>query len=154
MALKYKHLLSPIEIGNVVLRNLIIATAGSPRFIQGPETFPTEGYITHYANKAKNGAAVVVCKGNQPVLSEDDHVSNLDIFKGPNQHYFDHVIAATGSSAIVPEVPGADGPNVISASEALVFFDGADRFAMVGDCDKVGNIQTAVRSAFSSASLV
>jgi 2,4-dienoyl-CoA reductase-like NADH-dependent reductase (Old Yellow Enzyme family)/thioredoxin reductase len=31
--------------------------------IQGSETYPTEALITHYANKAKNGAALVTCGG-------------------------------------------------------------------------------------------
>ncbi len=63
MSRKYKHLLSPTKIGNVVFRNRLIASRSSPRFSQGSEPYPTEALITHYANKARNGAALVTCGG-------------------------------------------------------------------------------------------
>ncbi|MBP2643095.1 MAG: FAD-dependent oxidoreductase [Firmicutes bacterium] len=56
---KYNHLLSPIRIGNVVLKNRMIASNALPHFLQGPETFPAEPIIHHLANLAKNGAAIV-----------------------------------------------------------------------------------------------
>ncbi len=112
MALRYPHLLSPLKVGGVVLRNRLIATASSPHFVQGPENYPTEGFITHYANKAKSGAAVVVCKGNQPVLFMEDtsHVCNLNIYNGANQHYFAqmadavHFYGAKASLLILPPI--------------------------------------------------
>jgi 2,4-dienoyl-CoA reductase-like NADH-dependent reductase (Old Yellow Enzyme family)/thioredoxin reductase len=63
MSKKYQHLLSPIKIGNIVFKNRLITSRSSPMFIQGSETYPTEALITHYANKAKNGAALVTCGG-------------------------------------------------------------------------------------------
>jgi 2,4-dienoyl-CoA reductase-like NADH-dependent reductase (Old Yellow Enzyme family)/thioredoxin reductase len=124
MAIKYSHLLSPVKVGNVVLRNRLIATASSPHFIQGPETYPTEGLITHYANKAKGGAAVVVCKGLQPKLASDPHSQDLDIYQGGNQHYFAqmteavHYYGAKASLLILPPmdmVAGYDASdNVLS----------------------------------------
>ena len=42
MSLKYSHLLSPVKINNVVLRNRLIATASNPHFIQATEKWPTE----------------------------------------------------------------------------------------------------------------
>ena len=63
MSKKYRNLLSPIKIGNVVFKNRLIASRSSPGFIQGSERYPTEALITHYANKAKNGMAVVTCGG-------------------------------------------------------------------------------------------
>ena len=62
MSLKYSNLLSPIKINNVVLRNRLICTASNPHFIQATEKWPTEALISHYANKAKAGAAVVTVK--------------------------------------------------------------------------------------------
>jgi NADPH-dependent 2,4-dienoyl-CoA reductase/sulfur reductase-like enzyme len=38
--------------------------------------------------------------------------------------------------------------------EALEFFGSADNFHMIGDCNKVGSVQTAIRSAFSIASML
>jgi len=56
---RYSHLLSPIKIGNVVLKNRMINTLGLPHFFQGPETFPTDQVISHYSGIARNGAAIV-----------------------------------------------------------------------------------------------
>ncbi|MBN1627403.1 MAG: FAD-dependent oxidoreductase [Deltaproteobacteria bacterium] len=56
---RYSHLLSPLKIGNVVLRNRMLSTKALPHFLQGPETYPADATISHYANVAKNGAAVV-----------------------------------------------------------------------------------------------
>ena len=55
----YPHLLAPVKIGNVVLRNRMVATNALPHFLQGPETFPTDQIIEHVAGLARNGAAVV-----------------------------------------------------------------------------------------------
>jgi 2,4-dienoyl-CoA reductase-like NADH-dependent reductase (Old Yellow Enzyme family)/thioredoxin reductase len=63
MSQKYKNLLSPIKIHNTVFKNRLIASRSSPTFIQAGENYPTEPLITHYANKAKNGMAVVTCSG-------------------------------------------------------------------------------------------
>lgn len=57
--LRYKHLLSPIRVNGLILRNRMISTASTPHFLQGTEPYPTEKLITHFANRAKNGAAVV-----------------------------------------------------------------------------------------------
>jgi 2,4-dienoyl-CoA reductase-like NADH-dependent reductase (Old Yellow Enzyme family)/thioredoxin reductase len=60
---KYPHLLSPIKIGNVILKNRMIHSRSLPHFLQGPETFPGEAIISHYAGVARNGAAIVTVKG-------------------------------------------------------------------------------------------
>ena len=83
MPKKYEKLLSPIKVGNIVFRNRLTASRSSPRFSQGSETYPTEALITHYANKAKNGAAMVTCGGvgmphvipetRLPLFSPDAH---------------------------------------------------------------------------------
>ena len=91
MSLKYRGLLSPVRIGNVVLRNRLIATPSNPHFIQATEKWPTEALITHYANKAKAGAAIVTCKGNNPVKTTDPHSLSLDIHRGEHQHMFAQV---------------------------------------------------------------
>ena len=56
---RYSHLLSPIKIGNVVLKNRMMATRSLPSHMLGPETFPTDPVMSHIANVAGNGAAVV-----------------------------------------------------------------------------------------------
>lgn len=57
--MKYEHLLSPLQIGDVLLKNRMVATAGIPHMLQGGEDYPTEKVITHIANRAKNGASAV-----------------------------------------------------------------------------------------------
>lgn len=57
---KYNHLLSPLRVGNTVLKNRIFSSSASPHFIAGAESSAGDGYLTHYVNLAKNGAAVVI----------------------------------------------------------------------------------------------
>ena len=59
----YKHILDPLVIQGVVLKNRLYGTKGLPHFQQGPETFPSENVLRYYANLARNGAAVVTVKG-------------------------------------------------------------------------------------------
>ena len=87
MSLKYNHLLSPIEINGVMLRNRLICTASNPHFIQATEKWPTEALISHYANKAKAGAAVVTVKGNNPVKTNDPHSLTLRHYRWPAPAY-------------------------------------------------------------------
>jgi 2,4-dienoyl-CoA reductase-like NADH-dependent reductase (Old Yellow Enzyme family)/thioredoxin reductase len=56
--------------------------------LQGGELYPTEAIITHYANKAKGGAAVVTCSGTgaYPVTPDQDHMA-YDLYIGHSQHY-------------------------------------------------------------------
>lgn len=56
---RYSHLLSPLKIGNVILKNRMMHTQSLPHFFQGPETFPSDQIISHYAGVARNGAAIV-----------------------------------------------------------------------------------------------
>ncbi len=77
MTVKYHHLLSPIKIGNTVLKNRLIASTSKPYFIQGEEPYPTDAFITHYVNKAKNGAAIVTVTGSTPqdfFMREEDRL--------------------------------------------------------------------------------
>jgi thioredoxin reductase len=58
---RYINLLSPIKVGNVVVKNRMIHTVGSPpHFLQGPETFPSDQLRMFYANVAR-GAGIVLC---------------------------------------------------------------------------------------------
>ncbi len=59
MSNRYELLLSPIQVGNVLLKNRMVSTAGIPHMLQGTEEFPTDRLISHLANRAKNGASAV-----------------------------------------------------------------------------------------------
>ncbi len=56
---RYSHLLSPVKLGSKVLKSRFVSSNALPHFLQGPETFPSEQVITHVANCARNGAAIV-----------------------------------------------------------------------------------------------
>ncbi len=88
MVNRYKHLLSPFQVGNVVFRNRLFTAPMGLHALQGGELYPTEAIITHYANKAKGGAAVVTCSGTgaYPVTPDNDHMA-YDLYIGHSQHY-------------------------------------------------------------------
>ena len=54
----YPHLMSPLRIGNIRLKNRIIAAPTSPAMISA-EGHMTPAMIAYLAEKAKGGAAVV-----------------------------------------------------------------------------------------------
>ena len=56
---KYSHLLSPVKLGNKVLKNRFVSSNALPHFLQGPESYPTEQVINHMVSCARNGAAIV-----------------------------------------------------------------------------------------------
>ena len=58
---RYSHILTPVRVGNVVLRNRLFATKCISQELQGPENFPAESSIQFVEDLAKNGAALVVC---------------------------------------------------------------------------------------------
>jgi len=130
----YPHLLSPLKLQNgIILKNRMIASPARPHYIQGPEDYPTQQLITHYARKAANGAAIVTCNGRSPMpLPKDidpneipdihekfrkwpimsaNHEQALDMFKGKNQHYFSqmtdaiHYYESLASLFLVPDFP-------------------------------------------------
>ena len=86
---KYEHLLQPLQIGNVVLRNRIFTAPMGLHALQGGENHPTEAIIAHYANKARGGAAVVTCSGTgaTPNINKDTEHMAYNLFEGHAQHY-------------------------------------------------------------------
>lgn len=55
----YKNILSPIKVGDFVLKNRFVSSNSLPHFLQGSEPFPAESVINHVVSQAKNGAAIV-----------------------------------------------------------------------------------------------
>lgn len=88
MVSRYPNLLSPFKVGNVVFRNRMFTAPMGLHALQGGELYPTDAIITHYANKAKGGAAVVTCSGTgaYPVTPDKDHMA-YDLYIGHSQHY-------------------------------------------------------------------
>ena len=59
MSRQFQYLLSPIQIGNHILKSRMIAPQALPHYLQGSEPYPSEAIIHHVSNIAKNGAAIV-----------------------------------------------------------------------------------------------
>ncbi|MBP1736885.1 MAG: FAD-dependent oxidoreductase [Oscillospiraceae bacterium] len=83
--MNYPYLLSPIKVGDHVLKNRLIYPNASPHFLQGPESYPAEGYRAYIANLAKNGAAVVTVAEwdnyeNQRQFPADMDMSHMQAF--------------------------------------------------------------------------
>jgi thioredoxin reductase len=57
---KYSHLLSPLKIRNVILKNRMFYTLSNPHYLQGPENFPAEQTRAYYATIAKDAGIVSV----------------------------------------------------------------------------------------------
>ena len=89
MSKKYQNLLSPLRIGNKVVKNRMTAANYKKHFIQGPEEYPTENVITHFVNKAKNGAAIVCFPGIEFAsrVPGDHYMPPYNVSNNFNQHY-------------------------------------------------------------------
>jgi len=57
---KCPHLLSPLKIRKVVLKNRVMPTPPPPHSGQGPENFPTDIFRKHYSNVGKKAAIITV----------------------------------------------------------------------------------------------
>lgn len=90
MTRRYPNLLSPLRIGDVILKNRMESTNSLPHFLQGPEPYPADSVISHYVDLAKNGAALVtfpeyLVDKDSPFRSD---VPAFDISVYENQNYF------------------------------------------------------------------
>lgn len=92
---RYSHLLSPLFVGNNIIKNRTIYPNASPHVLQGPETFPAEGFRAFYAGVAKNGAAIItIAEWNDPTqhigpASMDmTHMQSFDMNDPSTHNYF------------------------------------------------------------------
>ena len=56
---RYKKILTPIRVGDVVIRTRMGMSKCNSQEQQGPENFPAEGTIRFIEDAAKNGASVI-----------------------------------------------------------------------------------------------
>jgi 2,4-dienoyl-CoA reductase-like NADH-dependent reductase (Old Yellow Enzyme family)/thioredoxin reductase len=105
MSKKYQKLLSPIRVGNVVFKNRLTVLKGIPWHLSHRENSIPEPLITHLANKAKNGAAVVTWGDLGPPSGSVDHNDQF------GQHHLAqladaiHFYGSKASATICPSVP-------------------------------------------------
>lgn len=88
MSNKYTHMLSPIKIGNRVLKNRMISTPSGMHLNRASEPFPTDTLKAYYEGKARNGAAMMVVNGmsmGYDPNNTDYHNSDFDITSAKNR---------------------------------------------------------------------
>jgi len=75
---KCPHLLSPLRIRNIVLKNRIMHTVSPNYLMQGPENYPADIWRNHYSNMAKNAAIVSIstCFGTYPKTYDSNNDAN------------------------------------------------------------------------------
>lgn len=57
---RYQNLLSPVKIGNHIIKNRMLSPKSSPHNLQGPETFPADSFMAYLSGVVKNGAGIVL----------------------------------------------------------------------------------------------
>ena len=100
--LKYSNLLRPLVVRNFTLKNRMESANSLPRFLQGPEKYPAGSVITHYANRAKSGAAIVTCMGindfnedkHCPMEMDGGHFPDFDLYNPQCQNYLTQLAGA------------------------------------------------------------
>jgi 2,4-dienoyl-CoA reductase-like NADH-dependent reductase (Old Yellow Enzyme family)/thioredoxin reductase len=122
---RYANLLSPLKIGNVVLKNRMYSTAAIPHNLQGPETFPAETSRFYAANLARNGAAIVTCRiitnrVRKELSGDSAHMVIYDLEDAGVQNYLDqlvegiHCYGSKATASINITLPGQSGPGMPS----------------------------------------
>jgi 2,4-dienoyl-CoA reductase-like NADH-dependent reductase (Old Yellow Enzyme family)/thioredoxin reductase len=120
---RYSHIMSPLKIGNVVLKNRLYYPQSTPHFLQGPENFPSDEMRSYYINLAKNGAGIISVRIMQNRVRKDlkgdsAHMVIYDLEDYGVQNYFEQMVEGIhiyGSKACASlEVKGAR-PGVMEA---------------------------------------
>lgn len=95
MSQRYSHLLTPLRVGDVVLRNRLFSAPMGLHSLQGCESYPTHAIIQHYAEKAKGGAAVVTCSGTRAYSTPPTPgFICYDLYAKDSQHYLSQLADA------------------------------------------------------------
>ena len=53
MSRKYKHIMSPLKVGNVILKSRLLSANALPHFLQGPELYPSDAVVDYLVGLAK-----------------------------------------------------------------------------------------------------
>lgn len=117
---RYSHLLSPVKIGNVVLKSRFFFGHATPHYLQGPENFPAEPMRNFYVNLAKNGASMITCRimersiPRSQLRGDSAHMIIYDLKDFGVQNYLDQMVEAIhvyGTKALAPlevDEPGTE----------------------------------------------
>lgn len=92
---RYKQLITPISLGNHILKNRMICAKCVPNYLQGPQNFPTETTVRFVSDLARNGASIVTCTiGTYPELQAlgTRHSSLIDMTDRANHREYRRMI--------------------------------------------------------------
>lgn len=126
----YPHLLSPVMLGNNVLKSHIIGLPCRPPFLQGGEPHPTDTIISHYINRARDGIGLITMSGTKVSL-KIAHNWEWDFFDEFAQHYISmftdavHGFGTKCTMTLGPDIP-----------EGFDVSDGVPSFWVHGDGSK------------------
>jgi thioredoxin reductase/2,4-dienoyl-CoA reductase-like NADH-dependent reductase (Old Yellow Enzyme family) len=128
---KYSHLLAPIKIRNVIVKNRMINRAGSPpHFLQGPETFPAAVLREYYATMAR-GCAIISPRfsggmfgtSRKNMRGDSAHMGIFDTSDPAVQNYVDQVIEgihSMGSLVMGGGMGGGPGGGASQGSKSAI----------------------------------
>lgn len=118
---RYRHLLSPIKINNVVLKSRYFFGHATPHYLQGPENYPAEPMRNFYVNLAKDGASMITCRIMERSIprsqlggGDSAHMIIYDLKDYGVQNYLDQMVEAIhvyGTKALAPleiDEPGTE----------------------------------------------
>lgn len=149
--MRYQHLMSPIRVGNLILKNRMLCSTSMPHTLQGSETYPGEPIIDHFVRTAKNGAAIVSFatelgypNPHQPPDMEAHMGKPLDDNDPNNWRYYAqlvdsvHFCGSKVSVVIAPLLPQGYGieyrPEIhFDNMDEMAGLDGAPPFAGFGE---------------------
>lgn len=92
---RYAHLLDPVILPNGrMLKNRMMSGCSNNNFVMGSvQPYPTDEYITYYANRAKNGASLLIMTGmGDKYFKEfyEDYANPAEKFKKISAGYKQH----------------------------------------------------------------
>jgi thioredoxin reductase len=114
---RYSHLLSPVQIRNVIVKNRIMSRVGSPpHYLQGPEDFHTDILRTFYSNMAK-AAAIISARlegssqgtDRSKMKGDSAHMARFDASNPAFQNYVDQIIEGIHSMGSLVSGGGMGG---------------------------------------------
>lgn len=137
---KYAHILSPLKIRNVVVKNRLFYTVSIPQYLMGPETYFSDVVRGYYANIARSAAIVTPrLQTGLPGATHKDsildqaHMMILDHEDPAVQNYTDQMIEgihSMGSLVVSPDSPYGSTVKDIVASAKKIEAQGYDAVYM------------------------
>ncbi|MBN1625792.1 MAG: FAD-dependent oxidoreductase [Deltaproteobacteria bacterium] len=137
---KYTHILSPLKIRNVIVKNRLFYTVSIPQYLMGPETYFSDVVRAYYANVARSAAIVTPrLQTGLPGATHKDsildqaHMMILDHEDPAVQNYTDQMIEgihSMGSLVVAPDSPSGETLKDIIASAKKIQDQGYDVVSM------------------------